>query len=216
MSARISLFVALLSFVTADFGASSAGRGSFVNGPAHNGEEITCDLPASEHLRNIGSHVDQKGMCVLSSVEMAARWQGMTEWHGLRDWAAREPGGAWPEKVDRQVVAFAKQHSLTPPIYLQYQGRDPRPLLDAIDRTARMACVTYGYSPRYGGSIAHMVCCVKFRRQWAVVLDNNFPGEDLYEWVPLDEFLRRVKHPTGTAWVFVWLTPPPPPAPHNK
>jgi hypothetical protein len=60
-----------------------------------------------------------------------------------------------------------------------------------------------------------MVCCVKFRGQWAVALDNNFPGDDSYEWLSLDEMLRRIKYPTGNAWIVVWLTPPPPPVPHN-
>src|SRR5262249_12039796 len=140
--------------------------GSFINGKIHDSEEITCDLPAAEQLRNVGSDVDRKGMCVMSSVEMAARWQGMAEWEGLRDWCARQPGGAWPEKVDRQLAAFAKAKGLPAPRYLQYQGRDPCPLLELIDRTGRMACVTYGYSPRYGGPIAHMVCCVKYRGRW--------------------------------------------------
>src|SRR5262249_1613552 len=102
------------------------------------------------------------------------------------------------------------------PQYLQYQGRDPRPLLEAIDRTGRMACMTYGYGPRYGGTIAHMVCCVKFSGEWAVGLDNNFPGEEASGWLSFDEMLRRIQYPTGAAWVFVWLTPPPPPIPHNS
>jgi hypothetical protein len=79
-----------------------------------------------------------------------------------------------------------------------------------------MACVTYGYSPRYGlQTIAHMVCCAKFSGKYAVVLDNNFPGEDSYEWMSLAEMLKRVKHPSGSGWVFVWLAPSPPPVPHN-
>jgi hypothetical protein len=201
-------------FLTGAMRPGSSGP-SFVNGTIHEGEEVTCDLPAADHIRNIGSSVDGKGMCVTSSLEMAARWQGGDEWRGLRDWCAREPGGAWPEKVDRQLKAFARAQGLPAPRYLQYRGRDPRPFLEAIDRTGRMACVTYGYSPRYGGTIAHMVCCLKFRGKWAVVLDNNFPGDQAYEWMPLNEMLRRISYPSGTAWVFVWLMPPPPPVPHN-
>jgi hypothetical protein len=31
----------------------------------------------------------------------------------------------------------------------------------------------------------------------------------------LEELLRRIKHPGGSGWLFVWLAPPPPPVPHN-
>jgi hypothetical protein len=39
-----------------------------------------------------------------------------------------------------------------------------------------MPAVTYGYSPRYGGRVAHMVNLVHLSERWAAILDNNFPG----------------------------------------
>ena len=60
--------------------AAPVNRSSFVNGRAHAGEELTCDLPASEHLRNIGSDVDHSGMCVMTSIETSARWHGERTW----------------------------------------------------------------------------------------------------------------------------------------
>ena len=30
-------------------------QSSFINGITHNGETITCDLPGSQHIQNIGS-----------------------------------------------------------------------------------------------------------------------------------------------------------------
>jgi hypothetical protein len=60
-----------------------------------------------------------------------------------------------------------------------------------------------------------MVCCAKFGGQWAVVLGNNFPDEHTYEWMNRDELLRRISYPDGRAWVFVWLSPSPPPVPKN-
>lgn len=187
---------------------------SLVNGRAHDGDELTCDLPGSEHLKNTGSRVDQRGMCVMSSIEMAARWQGLESMRGLRDWCAGEPGGAYPAKVDRQLKAFCAARGIPVPPYVQYEGRNPAPLLELCERTERMACVTYGYSPRYSGRIAHMTCCPKFGSRWAVCLDNNFPGEHSYEWMSPAEMLRRVTSPDGTGWVFVWLAPSPPPPPH--
>jgi hypothetical protein len=197
----------------------TADVGDFIGGPTHDGEELTCDLPESLHLWNVGSKIDRKGMCVDTSAEMAGRWGNVPAIAGFRDyWAARAPGGNWPGGLARQIRDYYRAKGLPEPPYVQYQGPDPAPLLELIDRTGRMACVTYGYSPRYGKTIYHMVCCPKFGGQWAVCLDNNpigiGPGRK-YEWVERAEFVRRVKHPSGQAWVFVWLSPPPPPPPFN-
>lgn len=194
---------------------------SFVGGRTHAGEVVDCDLPESEHIKNIGSKVDGAGMCVMSSIEMAARWQCMDpRWRGLRDWCAKEEGGGYPEKVTKQLRAYAKAKGLPDPTpqYLQYEGPDPYPIVEAALKSGRMACITYGTSPRYNqGSIAHMVCCVKAGSgQYAVVLDNNFPGENAYEWMFSTELKRRINYPRRVGWVFVWLTPPPPPSPRNN
>jgi hypothetical protein len=194
---------------------AQVGQSSFINGREHDGETLTCDLPAGEHLANVGSRVDGRGMCVMSSIEMAARWQALESMRGLRDWCARQPGGAYPAKVDRQLRDFCTARGISVPSYLQYEGRNPGPILDLCEKTGRMACITYGASPRYRGAIAHMVCCVKNGGRWAVVLDNNFPGDRSYEWMNRDELLRRISFPDGRAWVFVWLAPPPPPVPRN-
>ena len=200
-----------------------AGPGdSHVGGNAYDGEEVTCDLPADQHIKNIGSRRDGAGMCVMSSVEMAARWDGLEEYRGLRDWCANERGGAYPEKVDDQLHRYARTRNLPEPQYFQYTGDAPEPLLELIDKTGRMACFAYGYSPRYGrGAINHMVCGARYSGRYAVVLDNNFPGT--YEWMPREELIRRMKTSAGPAgrsgrspaWVFVWLDAPPPPVPHN-
>jgi len=199
----------------AELSAGAGSPASFINGREHDHEELACDLPARDQIRNIASAADGQGMCVMSSIEMAARWQGLESMRGLRDWCARQPGGAYPAKVDQQVKAYCASKHVPAPLYLQYEGNDPRPILQLCDRTGRMACLTYGYSPRYGGTIAHMTCCPKFSGKWAVCLDNNYPGDQSYEWMPPDEMIRRTKLPSGSAWVFVWLAPPPPPVPHN-
>lgn len=195
---------------------------SHVAGNSYDGEEVTCDLPTEQHIKNIGSRRDGAGMCVMSSVEMAARWSGLEDYRGLRDWCANEPGGAYPQKVDDQLRRYAQAKGLPAPLYFQYTGDDPEPLLELIDRTGRMACFAYGYSPRYGGgAINHMVCGVKYSGRYGTVLDNNFPGT--YEWMPRPELIRRMKLAAGRggfpvkspAWVFVWLDAPPPPIPHN-
>jgi hypothetical protein len=47
------------------------------------------------------------------------------------------------------------------------------------------------------------------------VLDNNFIGEQSYEWMDRAELVKRIKHPNGRAWVFVWLMAAPPLPPFN-
>jgi hypothetical protein len=202
--------------------ARAPAQTSFVNGVTSHGESIQCDLPLGQQIKNIGSRRDGAGMCVMSSIEMAARYQNLTPLIGLRDWAAQYPGGAYPEKVDRQLAAFFKARNLAPVPYLQYEGSDPDRLLTLIDRTNRMACIAYGQSPRYAGPrnprgiISHMVDCVLYGEKYGVVLDNNFIGDSSYEWMPKSELVRRMKMTSGSAWVFVWLTPGSPPPPRAK
>ncbi len=192
----------------------TAGQ-SVVAGRSHDGEDIQCDLPGAQQMRNVGSKLDGAGMCVFTSIEMAARWQGLDQIRGWRDWCARNyPGGGTPEKVDRLLKAWSRYRGIELPPYFQYEGPDLESFLARCDSTSRMACVTYGYGPRYGNAtIAHMVCAAKYGSTFGVVLDNNFPGENSYEWMAPRELLKRISWPSGRGWLFVWLSPSPPPVP---
>lgn len=215
----LKLSGSILASVSVSVSLAQAPNGSVVAGPAYQGEEIACHLPANEHIKNIGSRRDGLGMCVSSSIEMAALWAGIESFRGFRNWCAKEPGGSWPEKTDDQIRRYCKEKGIEVPAYIQYEGRDIEAILESCDRTRRMACVTYGYSPRYGKTIAHMVCLPNFAGEGlgklATVLDNNFPGENSYEWMNKSEAVKRISHPRGQGWIFVWLAPAPPPAPVN-
>ncbi len=178
--------------------------------------EVTCDLPVDQRLKNIGSRVDRAGMCVASSWEIAMRYQGLDALRGFRDWCAGYPGGGYPVKLDQQMHRFCKEKGLPVPEYLQYEGRDPTILRDAL-RSGRMVAVTYSGRDgvRYPGPIAHMVCLIHFDEHWACLLDNNGIGENELLWLAPADFLARW---TGTAngWAVVFLAPPPPPAPRAK
>lgn len=205
--------VLLLAMVVAPF---VTAQSSFINGVTHDGVSLAADLPGSQQFKNIGSKVDGAGMCVTSSIEMAALWAGLEQMRGFRNWCAQYPGGGYPQKVDQLLAKYFKQKNITPIPYLQYEGRSPQALLSLISKTGRMACFTYGYSPRYSGRIAHMVCGPLYGDKYAVVLDNNFPGENKYEWMTPAELVKRINYPSGSGWVFVWLPPSPPPSPRNK
>lgn len=193
------------------------GNLAIVNVAEYKGKEFTCDLPAYEHMKNIGSKVDGAGMCVWSSQEHAAIYQCMEDFRGVRDyWADRERGGGWPQRNDDQIPRYAKAKGVSTPAFLQIETSDVNKIRQAmtlISKTGRMACITYGYSPRYRSGISHMTNCVHFDQNIAVCLDNNFPGS--YEVMSSDEIIRRMKATSGSAWIFVWLTSPPPPAPKN-
>lgn len=180
--------------------------GSEIDGPTHNGVEVSVDLPTQQHVKNIGAPADGKGLCVFASIDMAARWHNMPELidvlHKVRE------GGGWPEKVDAIMKELAPERK-----YLQYEGTDPAILDNAMSIRAP-ACVTYGTGERYDmQTIYHMVLLVHLDQKTACIVDNNFPGT--FEWMSRDDFLERWKHPSGHGWAIVFLAPPPPPIPRS-
>lgn len=201
-------------------GAAAFGQSSTVNGPSKDGEEVACDYPAAEWMPNIGSRLDGAGMCVFTSVEMSARWQGLEQMRGFRDWCATNyRGGGYPSKLANLIGAWCKHKGIPVPAYVQYEGRSPEAFLDACSKTGRMSCITYGYSPRYRGTIYHMTNCPHYGQRYGVCMDNNAIGGNgrnaLHEWMTKEELVKRIKHPGNSAWVFAWLAPAPPLPPRN-
>lgn len=183
----------------------SPASGDHIGGSTFDGRTLSIDLPQSEHLKNKGGR-DGAGLCVFTSIDHASRWQNETDLIGFRDFMTKYPGGGYPEKVDAYIKKKAPDGQVD---YIQSTTADVK-LLELALKTGRMVCITYGYSPRYGENIYHMVNLVYLDDKWGVVLDNNFP--DTYEWVPRDELLRRWKIQDG-GWQVILLNPPPPPAP---
>ena len=218
----------LAVLILAPIGVSqmAADHASKVAGPVMDGHEITCDLAPAQQFANTGSRLDGAGLCVFTSMEMAARYQGLEQMRGFRNFVAEHfTGGGWPDRTDKVLQAWWKFKGIEPVLYYQYEGRDPEPVMEVLDRTRRMACITYGWSPRYGQPIAHMVCAPRFNGDYGVVLDNNFVAtkeadgsynEGVFEWMPKAELIRRMKLGTGSAWVFAWMPPPPPPPARAK
>lgn len=164
---------------------------ALIGGPAPDGTEPTVDFPDSQWMRNIGSKLDGAGMCVFTSFEHAARWTGLEDFRGFRDWCAQHyRGGGYPEKLAKLVEAYSKAKGFPAPAVVQYEGADPSFLERAL-RNDWLPCVTLYSSPRYGsGRIYHMVNCPHLDSARGAILDNNFRP---YEWASRDETLRRVK-----------------------
>lgn len=208
----------------------AAGFGpSWVGGPEHKGERVAANCPVEYMAANVGSKIDGAGMCVDTSVETQAKYLGLDDMRGFRDhFAAAEGGGNTPSGLVRQLKAWAARKGIQEPKYLQYTGPDPVPLLDLCGKTGRGCAVAYGYSPRYGRAINHMVFCPHpWGDRFGAVADNNVFGglaadeSKRFEWMGRDELANRMKTQAdrngravrSDAWVFTFLEPPPPPSP---
>lgn len=183
-----------------------AAEAAVIDGNRHDGVELQVDLPVDQHVKNFGAPLDDMGLCVFATMDMDARWHNERRLIGVIN--KIQKGGGWPAKVDDVIKEYAPGLK-----YVQYEGKDPA-ILDKALSEGRPAGVTYGYGERYRmQTIAHMVLLVHLDSKWAAILDNNFPGT--YEWMPREEFLKRWVHPNGDGWAYVFLSPGPPPPPHN-
>jgi hypothetical protein len=180
---------------------------------APDGTEVQLDLPPSLHLKNRGGS-DGAGLCVFASLTHSGRWAEDPVFKGLFDYMTTQPGGGYPEKVDRVVSTYAAKNNLPKPNYLQVEGKDLE-VLKTATKNGLMPGVTYSFSPtgRYGGQrIAHMVSLVHLDDKWAGLLDNNFPGT--IEWMTPLEF-QKTYTGGGGGWAVILLKDGPPPVPHN-
>lgn len=180
-------------------------------------EAMQCPLPGNLHQRNTGGS-DGLGLCVYASARHTGRWQGDPLFEAIFDWMRSRPGGSYPEKFAATLRQCAKDKGYPVPDYVQIVDADIE-ILKIACRNGYMPGVTYGYSPtgRYGGQrISHMVSLAHASDQWFAVLDNNFPGDDKFEWLSPDEFKKTHVHPSGKGWKYVLLTTPPPPKPYKR
>lgn len=188
-------------------------KGAFqAGGPELNGETVTCDMPTTEHLQNKAGS-DGLGLCVFTSLDLAARWCNEPALIGFRDFMTKYPGGGYPSKVDEYIPKMAQSKGLPSPNYIQHEGGDPEFLKLAL-KTGRYVSVTYAGNDGvfYNIGIDHMVNLVHLTDKIAVILDNNNPGK--YLWMPSSEFISRWKA-RGGGWAVVLLKPGPPPIPVN-
>jgi hypothetical protein len=199
----MNLFLCFLLFSQIEATSVEGGRTS-----PDGAEEIQIDLPGTQQMKNTGGK-DGAGLCVFTSIEHSGRWQNVDSILGLQQKMTREQGGGYPSKVEKMLAKYCDGAQ-----YLQYEGSDPA-LIKLALTTGRMPSVTYGYSPRYSGKIAHMVNAVHLTERWAAILDNNFPGDTKYEWMSPNEFKKRWVS-GGGGWCVVVLAPPPPPMPYNE
>lgn len=197
---------------------SLAGRQASVGGNVHeDGTEIHCDLPGAYHRRNTSSW--GLGNCVFTSIGHSAEWHNVPALREFAKWIVEKgiPGGGHPDKVDDLIPKMAADRGLPTPPYLNVTSGDIE-LLKRACQAGYLVAVTYSKSPtgRYGGGkISHMVSLVHADDRHFVILDNNYPGVDAYEWVTPEEFQKTCQL-GGNYWAVILLNAPPPPVPTNR
>ena len=175
-------------------------------------EEIMCPLPASEKKKNVGGS-DGSGLCVFTSIEYTARWANERALFDLQQYMHTQPGGGYPEKVDKIMATFAPSVQ-----YIQCTKSDLSLLKEAL-ASGRMVAVTYcGMDMHYGAHhrVPHMVALEHLSDKWAAVSDNNFPGDNQVVWMSPQEFIKRWKGMDGTGWAVILLQPGPTPIPRRN
>lgn len=192
-------------------GASVSGR------RFNDGTPLLVDYPGKRHMENLEGS-DGLGLCGYASNSMAMDWHGIRFGRELLQFMTKRPGGAYPEKFDKDMKAFWASKGKPVPRYIHYEGSDMS-VLDRAVSSGRMVSGTYYLSPtgRYGGKrIAHMADWVHADGQRYAVLDNNFVGENAYEQMNRSEAERCIKDARGKFWLVIYEAPPPPPPPHNS
>ncbi len=175
--------------------------------PDKGGTRAVIDLPASQHMRNVGGS-DGLGLCVFTSLVHSARWQNLTDLAGYRQWMQARPGGGYPSKVDATLKAYCREKGVSVPAYIQHTGGDSE-FLDLAVKTGRCPAVTYcGPDDFYRGVVAHMVTLAHLDPNTAAIIDNNRPG--VWVWMSRADFLARWRG-NGGGWAVVFLAAPPPP-----
>lgn len=196
------------------FGASLGGN------VAPDGTPVQIDLPPDRHVRNTGGMGPRgpgsgAGLCVFTSIQHAADWQGVEILQDFQKWMMSKPGGGHPSKVAKMIRQKCQEAGRPEPAYVQITGGDLA-MLKLACKTGRMPGVTYCVSPagRYGGRrISHMVSLMHAddRGNWSI-MDNNYPKS--FEWMTEQEF-RRTYTGGGGGWAVILLDPGPPPVPRN-
>lgn len=198
---------------------------------APDGTKAIIDIPTLQHMQNTGG-TDGYGLCVPTSVTVAAKWHNLPELYGFRKFAEGRPGGSYPEQLDSDLKLYASRNKIKLPPFIQHTGGDDA-FLDLLMATRRMGGITYaGVDGFYDSPVAHMVNSAHLDATRGAIIDNNRPGnwvwmtraQLLNRWkglhddgkamlVPVRQGVRTIWVPVGGGWCFAFLGPPAPPVP---
>ena len=169
--------------------------------PDYRGVKASAAIAPELHIKNEGGS-DGSGLCVIASILVNGRYQGVPGLQGGKDselWktAKSRPGGYYPEKLEkllREVLPEEKWTSIS---------TDDPTVLDTLSRKGLPIGATMNTGALYNyQTIHHMISLAEYRTGGlACVIDNNDPG--VYHWMPAEEFARRWID-GGEGWAFAW------------
>lgn len=187
---------ALLLLLTVPLTAQGSTRGGPISPDGKT--MVQTWLPLELRIFNTGGS-DGKGLCVYTSVTMAALHQNESKLFGLRKYAESRPGGSWPTKLAGDIAAVAPDLE-----WINYEGlgKDAS-LLRAALASGRMVSVAIP---------GHMLNLVHLDDNYACWMDNNAvydrqtKADNQLVWMTPQEFLSK-----WTGWAVILLHPGPPP-----
>lgn len=141
--------------------------------PAPTVEQPPANLPAALHQRNWTGPKNQ-GSCVHASITNHLRW--MNEFELGERWRATYSDGEWDSRLRQRLDAAGVDYSFT-------LKADPR-FLDWASNTRRGAILWW--KPSH--CCTFMGWVTRDDRQYAAILDNNYPGR--FELTPREQFIR--------------------------
>lgn len=190
-------------------------------------EGTVVTLDRGSHIEN-SEGSDGGGLCVPTSVVVAARWQGIKEAEGFLDYCRHRPGGSTPLQLARDLKAYAAKSHVTLPPFLQHTGGDVK-FLEEMLKAGKCVGITYcGNDGFYKSTINHMVDLAGLTETTGVIIDSNRP----HFWVSMtrSQLIARwqgkrddgrpalllARYPWGEyvwlpatgGWAFVWLDVP--------
>lgn len=180
------------------------------------GVPIECDYPPDRMQENLKG-TDGSGLCVWAAASWAMDWHGVSGGRDLLPWMTRKEGGGWPDKFDAMMKEYFREKNQPVPGYTQMTGSDTAFVLKALE-SGKLVCATYNHSPtgRYQGRrISHMVCVHHCDGERVAIGDNNYIGDNSYEWLPMEEWKKCFLGDNGKGWAIAFDPPGPPPVPHN-
>ncbi len=153
---------------------------------------VTVDIPKPLRHSNYSG-----GSCMYSSTATCLEWGGRSD---LAAWSRSSYSGAAgisdiEAMLDRAEIPY------------ESTSRGDAGVLERADESGRPAAIYY----KVGHAITFLGLETKTRngREFAVLTDNNFPGNDQFEWVPKGEFLRNWKNRFGGGAIVPLLDTPP-------
>lgn len=168
--------------------------------PRYQGRTANAPIPTSMHARNEGGS-DGQGLCVIASLRINGRYQGVPRLEQLWQIAKRRPGGYSPSKLANLVELVMPDER-----WASYVGTDTS-VLERLSAQGYPIGSTMNTGAQYGyRPIHHMISLIHYQRNGlACVVDNNDPGK--YHWMPASEYDRRWID-GGTGWAWIWTRRP--------